>query len=146
MNHLKTYRIFESIESEEDIKDICLELEDIGFIISHHLAHGAILIDAIGIASYDRVVNSSDTVMCLCINMAGPENSTKDFKYSEVGEVVERLKDYLGFKFLTTKARINNTWYMLSRNNYIQIMKDHYLENTRIDRFSVNYIEIFYKL
>jgi hypothetical protein len=125
----------------DDVKDICLELEDDGFIVSHHLAHGAI-----GIASYDQVVNSSDTVMCLCINMAGPGNSTKDFKYSEVGEVVERLKDYLGFKFLTTKVRINNTWYMLSRNNYIQIMKDHYLENTRIDRFSVNYIEIFYKL
>jgi len=84
---MKYLRLFESNSVVEDIKDICLELEDIGLdveIESSGRFNGLISIskNQIGDASQD-------------------DSLSEFFDYSEVREVIERLKDYLGNRIIS---------------------------------------------
>lgn len=75
MNHIKLFESFES-ESFEDIIDICLELEDDGFIVKK---------SNFGLSIYKMVFTNVYKI--------------GNFKYSEVEEVVERIKNYIGDNF-----------------------------------------------
>jgi hypothetical protein len=86
MKHLKTIRIFESSEREEDIKDICLELEDDGFSVTYNSALGPI--KAIGIKLQHHSSHNGNT-----------DNTF--FDYEQVKEVVDRIMLYLGDKFVS---------------------------------------------
>src|ERR1035437_6571266 len=85
MKHLKTIRIFEAISEEvEDIKDICLELEDKGYTIYHRINNN----------------RNSFTIRRDDMNTSSAYFPYAYFLYSDVSEVVERLSDYLGDKVL----------------------------------------------
>ena len=84
MKHLKTIRIFESLtdkvksfftipsrESIEDVKDICLELTDEGYVVDI----------------------SDDYVICTILIYGESK-----FNYEDIKETVERLQSYLGEK------------------------------------------------
>ena len=102
MKHLMTKRIFESIEYKqdnppegnitEDVRDILLELEDNGFVVTwlgdNHRAY-----DQIPFTVYTLLIFKYQSV----------EDGMKPYpliKYSEVEDVIDRLKDYLGDKFI----------------------------------------------
>ena len=92
MKHIKTKKTFESLtdkvksfftipsrESIEDVKDICLELTDEGYVVDI----------------------SDDYVICTIVIHGGVQLSeelpeSKVFSYNDVEEVVERLQSYLG--------------------------------------------------
>ena len=81
MKYLRGYKLFESLSTDEkeDIKDILLELEDDGFSIEFDTRE-------VGYLSYPH-------------NYYYVTIERKiEFKYSDVSEVIERLKDYLGDK------------------------------------------------
>jgi hypothetical protein len=83
MKHIKTHKLFESTEREEDIKDICLELEDEGFNIEYN--------------------NVLDPVKSIGINVPYREGAgviSEFFDYDQVKEVVDRIVLYLGDKFV----------------------------------------------
>lgn len=90
MKHIKTKKIFESdvYETKEDIRDICLELEDSGFKISHS----------------DYTFGDDNIHRGNVIITKGQEGAAdlsgfaETFKYSEVSEVVDRLEDYIGIE------------------------------------------------
>ena len=83
MKHLKTYQLFES--TEEDLKDILLELEDINYRVIHED-------DVMGAATGEPgdvkaiVVRNSVNNSCL--------------PWSELKEYPLRIKEYLGDKYL----------------------------------------------
>ncbi len=76
MKHLKKYN--ENIENStiEDIKDILLELEDEGFKVDY---------------SNLKDIKGEDSISI-------KKDAAKGFKYSDIKEVLLRLKDYLGEK------------------------------------------------
>src|ERR1035437_2849647 len=86
MKYMKSYKgRSETIAKKirEDIKDICLELEDEGFSTITHKA---------GLAG---------NLECLFIGIGNSRcitNKKAEFKYGEISEVIERLKEYLGDK------------------------------------------------
>src|ERR1035437_5653171 len=95
MKHLKTIRIFESSEREEDIKDICLELEDDGFSVTYNSALGPI--KAIGIKLQHH--SSHSTLVSPLKDYGNTDNTF--FDYEQVKEVVDRIMLYLGDKFVS---------------------------------------------
>src|ERR1035437_1133952 len=95
MKHLKTIRIFEAISEEvEDIKDICLELEDKGYTIYHRINNNR---NSFTIRRDDMNTSSAYERSRLIQAVYFPYAY---FLYSDVSEVVERLSDYLGDKVL----------------------------------------------
>ena len=103
MKHLKTKILFEKVdvyEMAEDIKDICLEIEDEGFSISY--------------GNYNYFRNLAGNIV---ITKGGKGGSVADdsllneFKYSEVVDVVDRLKSYIGDRFIAIHVlRKNEKW------------------------------------
>lgn len=91
MRHIKSKRIFESSEITEDIKDICIDLEDEGFNISFLSGYPEI-----------DVHNRLDINKC---SHQGPY--FKFFNYKEVEETINRLKDYLCDKFVSVYIKID---------------------------------------
>ena len=81
MKHLTPYKIFES--TELDLKEILLELKDMGYTITHDDA----LLKSIWIKDN---INPSDWV---------------ELPWSELKEYALRIKDYLGDKFVSFQWR-----------------------------------------
>ncbi len=88
MKHLKKYNENINDISLQDIRDICLELEDEKFIIE--LNEG----------------KSAAELLANAFNISIESGKEKNFKYSEVKEVLLRLKDYLGEKLIFVSALI----------------------------------------
>lgn len=83
MKHIKNKRIFE-FNSEDilsDIKDICLELRDDGYIIN---------LGDIGPSKYNVNIISN--------------KYPGSFEYKSISEVMERIKEYLGNKFISIEV------------------------------------------
>lgn len=79
MNHIKSYKIFESELPEvqkQDVEDILLELNDVGFSLETHFIGG-----------------KSNIVFITVQKMINDEY--KPFKFKEISEVIKRLYDYL---------------------------------------------------
>ncbi len=91
----------------DDVKDICLELEDIGFTVN---------------SNYQM----SNKTRCLNISKDG-----NVFKYTEIEDVVDRLKNYLGDKIKSVE----------SQSNSVPLWVDsHYLNiNTNLRSFRIIY-------
>lgn len=89
MKHIKSKRIFESRDEEflEDIKDICLELQDEGFTVNFYNDFATRLI--IRKFDYQPPHLSNDAI---------------SFKYDEVTEVIERMKSFLGDKLKSVEV------------------------------------------
>ncbi len=84
---MRYLRLFESNGVIDDIKDICLELEDIGLDVE--------------IESSDRF-NGQISISKNQIGDASQDDSLHEFfDYNEVSEVIERLKDYLGDRMIS---------------------------------------------
>ncbi len=82
---IKSYKVFESkLNQVEDVKDICIELEHDGFIINVNKIYGVYEV---------RIEKLSDEV-----DEDLEEFIPKYFKYSEVEDVINRLREYLGEK------------------------------------------------
>jgi hypothetical protein len=93
MKHLRTFRLFESLDLNSewsqsvltdevwsDISDILLELEDDGFVATKHLS------------DYKKVSNKlCEDVIEIVVN----KQSTKNFNYEDVKDTFMRLIDYL---------------------------------------------------
>jgi len=102
MKHIKHYKIFESSDDVlDDIKDICLELEDKGFTIQYldtpiingnESDYNVILIE--------KKVNST--------NHRGvfQSNFTRvAYNFVEVEEVANRIKEVLGYRYISSSFR-----------------------------------------
>src|ERR1035437_8763408 len=128
MRHLKTKILFESREGKsfhdnlkntldystdknpiiEDIKDICLDVLDNGFFVE----------------MYSQPLLDMEKVICLTMwkfpNMKPPMSregvgNQLSFKYSDISEDVERLKNYLGNKLIDVREwSTNGYWVPLS--------------------------------
>jgi hypothetical protein len=93
MKHIRTFRLFESLDLNSewsqsvltdevwsDISDILLELEDDGFVATKHLS------------DYKKVSNKlCEDVIEIVVN----KHSTEYFNYEEVKDTFMRLIDYL---------------------------------------------------
>ena len=93
MKHIKTFKLFESLDLNSewsqsvltdevwsDISDILLELEDDGFVATKHLS------------DYKKVSNKlCEDVIEIVVN----KQSTKNFNYEDVKDTFMRLIDYL---------------------------------------------------
>jgi hypothetical protein len=93
MKHIRTFRLFESLDLNSewsqsvltdevwsDISDILLELEDDGFVATKHLS------------DYKKVSNKlCEDVIEIVVN----KESLKNFNYEEVKDTFMRLIDYL---------------------------------------------------
>ena len=99
MKHLKNYKIFErknSIYYSYEIKDMLLELSDIGFFIDVSL----ISLNVINII--------------ITKNKVSDPSGRKTFNYSEVSDVILRLLDFIemykdDLKMIESTARLINT-------------------------------------
>ena len=101
MKHIKTYRLFESLLPKESvnetlstdnyveiiytIKDICIELEDKGLKVTYDMCKDG----------------TSDIGINICKNVGVHQHRHEDvsFKYGDIKEVLNRLKDYLGHNY-----------------------------------------------
>ena len=93
MKHIKSYKLFESINS--DIDEIMLELQDEGFLVEQSYwvrgARGGYLrSDEHGNQFYGPI--ATDTSIYLRVEV---KNLTREFALSEVIPTFDRLKDYL---------------------------------------------------
>lgn len=99
MKHLKSYRIFES--TELDLKEILLELKDLGYTITHD--------DAIRGPGYDAL-NNLDNKSGIGLKSIWIKDNIKpsdwvELPWSELKEYALRIKDYLGDKFVSFQWR-----------------------------------------
>ncbi len=96
MKHIKSKIIFESgysykhLPTVEDIKDICLELSDIGFSIKFEVF---------------------DDFISLYIFKGVYLGEWFRFNYRLVKEYSDRIKEYLGDLYITNSFLINGVWY-----------------------------------
>jgi len=96
MKHIKSKMIFESgysyehLPTIEDIKDICLELSDIGFTIKYEVF---------------------DNFISLYIFKGEYQGEWYRFNYSIVKEYNDRIREYLGDLYITNSFLINGIWY-----------------------------------
>src|ERR1035437_1521582 len=82
MKHIKTFESHIENEMTEDIKDICLELEDKGLIVS-----------LISEWDYKYILVTKGCEL--------PVIMREEFDYEDVREVMDRLKDYIGDRFIS---------------------------------------------
>src|ERR1035437_509314 len=94
MKHLKRFNERGTSEMLEDIRDICQELKDDGFYINIFQLDNYILI------KLDNYILISKRLFTNHGSYLG------NFDYKDVSEVIERLKDYLGDRFLKIEAQI----------------------------------------
>ena len=93
MKHLTPYKIFES--TELDLKEILLELKDMGYTITHD--------DAIRGPGYDE--NDNDRLKSIWIKDNINPSDWVELPWSELKEYALRIKDYLGDKFVSFQWR-----------------------------------------
>lgn len=117
MKHLKAYNTKKSsrnhefvlddempeseYETIEDIKDICIELEDKGYEIGFGTGNG-----------YHSVLIETGEFMFR-------SNHTNVFYYKDIKEVVERLKDYLGDRFFKIWTQTNDSGFVTLRKTHV---------------------------
>ena len=129
MKHLKTYKIFES--TKDDLRDILLELEDIGYKVIHN--------DDI-LYAYTGEPSKGPTTKAIWVK-DHYENPSEfiGLPWSELKEYALRIKDYLGDKYLTFMWRDNQ---VPKENPYKTVELN---EDTEIDgvvwSFVIKYIE-----
>ena len=103
MKHIKTFNeivVIKSVSDDmiEDIKDICQELKDDGFYVNVYQLDQCVLI------TKRKLLNN------------GSSYHLVEFNYNDVSEVIERLKDYIGNRFLKTQAQMYmDHWYEIDR-------------------------------
>jgi len=84
MKHIKTYKLFENVFDQsvvDECKDILLELEDKGFKTNINSYFNN--------QQYDRIVNLKKNWITFFFSRK------QDFDYSDIEDVVERLKSFL---------------------------------------------------
>lgn len=96
MKYLKRFNERGTNEMLEDIRDICQELKDDGFYINIFQLDNYILISK-------RLFTKHGSYL-------------GNFDYKDVSEVIERLKDYLGDRFLKIEAQIPAKYAQLNIN------------------------------
>ena len=94
MKYIKSKKIFESSEVVDTVKDICLELEDDGLNVEH-FTESSLIKGSNLLLNYNVIYISSTNWV----------KGKETFKYSVVEEVIERLKEYLGDRIHSMKAR-----------------------------------------
>lgn len=94
MKYIKSKKIFESSEVVDTVKDICLEIEDDGLNVEH-FTESSLIKGRKEITNYNVIYISSTNWV----------KGKETFKYSVVEEVIERLKEYLGDRIHSMKAR-----------------------------------------
>ncbi len=105
MKHIKSYKLFESINS--DIDEIMIELQDEGFVVEQSYwvrgaCGGYLRSDEHGNQFYGPIATDSNVYLRVEI-----KNSNKEFTLSEVLPTFERLKDYLeNFSSVKYKAKV----------------------------------------
>lgn len=116
MKHIKTKKLFESEESElsahhgvirDDIDDICLELQDDGFAISFGTLNPSLLTTKKIMLNFADVLGSED-IFYVCIEKCQYKSNPIPYRFIDVKEVCERIKDYLGDKYKEIFIRINS--------------------------------------
>ncbi len=92
---MKYLRLFESNSVIEDVKDICLELEDMGFSIQfeRHISEPE---------AYDFYIFNGEFL-----------DKWNNFNYNLISEYVDRIKEYLGSKVTEMVVVVNGIWYRL---------------------------------
>lgn len=133
MKHIQSKRLFESIESEEDIKDICIELEDDGFSITHFDRDEFTFTVGSGLGH--------PGTRLLIIELLNSNHQLTEFKYKRVEEVINRIKDYLGNKFIN--MYFQSSLYQGLAGRHVWMNLQNMLEMNLLDNISV--IEINYK-
>ena len=118
MKYIKTKKLFEAVDTQrdlDDIKDICLELEDEGFVVSIDEGDlGRLFIPG----SREDIDNKERMRQRLIFTLriykptavgfvdsngqrhGGHPFNRPPFKYDQVKEVVDRLREYLGDGFM----------------------------------------------
>ena len=109
MKHLKSYTLYERVSKETrifestelDLKEILLELKDLGYTISHD--------DAIRGPGYDALNNldnkSDSQLKSIWIKDNIKPSDWVELPWSELKEYALRIKDYLGDKFISFQWR-----------------------------------------
>lgn len=133
MKHIQSKRLFESIESEEDIKDICIELEDDGFSITHFDRDEFTFTVGSGLGH--------PGTRLLIIELLNSNHQLTEFKYKRVEEVINRIKDYLGNKFIN--MYFQSSLYQGLAGRHVWMNLQNMLEMNLLDNISG--IEINYK-
>lgn len=92
MNHLKSFKIFESgiYNIVYDVKDICLDLDQNKFSVDIYKGNDHIL--SIDKDDYEKESNSKITISIEYMTEFGIP--TKGIEWSEIEEVIERLIDF----------------------------------------------------
>ena len=109
MKHLKSYTLYERVSKETkifestelDLKEILLELKDLGYTITHD--------DAIRGPGYDALNNldnkSDSQLKSIWIKDNIKPSDWVELPWSELKEYALRIKDYLGDKFISFQWR-----------------------------------------
>lgn len=112
MKYLRNYRVYESISdtqyrSEQDMRDICLELVDMGMSI--HFDY-----------------NGDKNVLSRCMVIYN-DNGSHVHDWATIKDYALRLKDYLGDDYLKfiyfSKDIINKNWHSIDLNEDTKISK-----------------------
>jgi len=138
MKYLKAYKLFESIDID-DLKDICLELEDDGFYIKFPVIRNNVdnIVDLrilrksnkggyypMAASADDEFIADDDGFIVRYIDIY------EDFRYNDVSETVERIKDYLGDNLIEiTILNVSSTNEWVWTN---QIDEDFYGKDVRV--------------
>jgi len=108
MKHLRPYKIFED-STELDLKEILLELKDLGYTIAHD--------DAIRGPGYDALSRMNSDIDNYNLDKSGiglksiwikdniKPSDWVELPWSELKEYALRIKDYLGDKFVSFQWR-----------------------------------------
>ena len=89
MKHLKSYKVFESIETEQDLKDILLELQDEGYKVIHN--------DDVMLG----VTGEPGNIKAIWVRDVSNPSYCVGKDWSELKDYALRIKDYLGDKYLS---------------------------------------------
>jgi len=91
MKHIKTYKVFESNETEQDLKDILLELQDEGYIVIHN---DDVLLAVTG-------EPSENPTKSIWVKDSNNPSYSKGLDWEELRDYALRIKDYLGDRYLS---------------------------------------------
>ena len=127
MRHVKMFNEMNSEISNQDIKDICLELEDLGYTIKME-----------GFGNSSNPVNSNYVkIRCNKIIHYNGLSGLTDLKWNEIKDCFLRLKDYLGdryvqfFYYSNNKSKMGHVHHEDTGRFHRIILND----NTNLDNF-----------
>lgn len=89
MKHIKTYKVFESTETKQDLKDILLELQDEGYRVIHN---DDVMLGATG---------EPGNIKAIWVRDASNPIYSEGKDWEELRDYALRIKDYLGDKYLS---------------------------------------------